>query len=135
MPNEESGQIVTVEECRRCGQKNVTGIQWYWEGNCEFKCDYCGKTMHMGYDEQSNVEQMRMIEERNRALENRARYEREKDVEFGENYAKAIEDMESPPDVKEHFKHLTEGVKFPRQETFAKPGGFDSIDKPLILPK
>lgn len=114
--NTESGTPMRLEECRRCGEKDVDGMAWWWEGGREFKCDRCGRTMLLGFDEATNKKQVEGKEGYEKSVENRGRYFRELDVQFGKEWMKATEALESTPDVIEHFKPLLEGVDFTAQE-------------------
>jgi len=70
-----SSEPVTVEECRRCGLHKARGTQEVYEdGAVNWKCDACGKKMHMGYIEDSHLLQMESKRGRLRAEDNRKRY-------------------------------------------------------------
>ena len=86
-----TSDFTTIDECRRCGLKNARGTTLIFnDGAIDFKCDVCGRTMRMGYTEQSNLKQMESKRGRVRAEENRTRFQSEKRVQVNEAYGNML---------------------------------------------
>lgn len=100
----ESGEPCTELECRRCGAKPAKGMSWVERGSSIiFKCDSCGRTMHLGYTDTSNMKQVEDKRARELAEINRSRYWREKDEQFGQKVEKQWEESRSLPEVDKYF--------------------------------
>lgn len=86
----ESGEPMTVEECRRCGATNASGISFIRGGSLIFQCDLCGRKMHMDFLEEAHLNQIKAKEGYERAIENRDRFHRENQQKQQEEYERKI---------------------------------------------
>jgi len=73
----ESGEQITMEECRRCGASPARGTEFIRAGIRIFKCEDCGKSMNNGYLEESHKKQLEGRIGHEKATENRDRFWRE----------------------------------------------------------
>ncbi len=80
MPNQpliENGQPDVIEECQRCGMPNAKGISYIRTGRKIFWCQECGRNSDMGFLEEAHKKQLQSIQDKERAVNNRDRYQRE----------------------------------------------------------
>ena len=73
----ESGDAITIAECRRCKKKNATGINFIRDGVSIFTCDSCGQNMRCGNVETISNTQKQYLDnlEKEKALKRRERGE------------------------------------------------------------
>lgn len=115
----EAGEIHLEPECRRCGRKEAKGIRYIENGSSVlFRCDSCGRTMHLGYTSDSNLKQIEDRRGRELAETNRSRFWREKDEQYRQDFERSKEELTSIPDV-DKFLNSTLRPKFDdmRKET------------------
>ena len=94
-PLAESGEPITVAECRRCNKKDAKGISWIrdTDGSLIFKCDSCGKKMFMGKTEEAHNKNIGSIEHMDAFDTARAKTVREDDAQVQEQEHQAVQEQ------------------------------------------
>ena len=97
-----------IEQCRRCSLNNARGEEiTYDDGSTVFKCDTCGKTMYLGEVEEAHLKSVQSKRDRERAQENRNRYQNEKFDEFSQKWEKGKkEGIGNLPDIDDAYNQI-----------------------------
>ncbi len=122
----EGQPVKLLEDCRRCGKKRPMGIEYVWEEQVYFKCDSCGREMHMGVTEELNRIQLEDKLGNEKAKANRDRYDRELEASIQKKFKNSEEGFEAPPDIIEEYATLFEAPDFDeRDKSFATTKGYE----------
>ena len=98
----EEGKTIIID-CLKCG-KNSRAIRYVYENyQVESKCLSCGKVSVIGSIESDHNEAQNDKKNRQKSVENRDRYMRERDEETKRIYKMSLERLETLPDAVANF--------------------------------
>lgn len=104
--------IEIIDECRRCGREPAKGETIVRDGIRIFRCDECGKNMHIGFVEEIHDKQRRTVMNKEHAEENRDRFWREMNEKQRQDFGNRIENLDPDAHTAYSIDHMVKPLKF-----------------------